>query len=101
MGRLAALLATRSSCKLRDVASVVGHLLSMSYSFGALSVLMTRSLAQWLAALQREGRSLNARAPLSPDAVAEIEFWQGSFTESDGRKPLWRPPLPAHAPAVH
>jgi hypothetical protein len=78
-------------CKVRHIASIVGHVMSMSYSYGKLSLLMTRQLAIWQAAQQAYARSLERHAALSPNARTELNFWLTASKAFNGRKPLWPP----------
>lgn len=92
---LAQAVACRRRCQLRSIASVVGTIMSMSYSYGQVSMLMTRRLAIWLRDTQLHVRSLDSHAPLSDAAVAELQFWQHSMLVHNGRTTLW-PPTHVH-----
>lgn len=85
-------------CSLRLVSVIVGRILSMSFSFGELSMLMTRHLVIWQNAHRRNGLSWNSHAPLGDPAVQELRFWVTSFSKIDGRKPLWPP---SHVHTIH
>ncbi|GLC60617.1 hypothetical protein PLESTB_001648500 [Pleodorina starrii] len=78
-------------CKVRQVASIVGHLMSMSYSFGELSTLMTRRLTAWQGNVLRAGFTLEDRIPLDSASIEELNFWRTAVQRYDGRKPLWPP----------
>jgi ribonuclease HI len=80
-----------TNCHMRVVASLVGTIMSMSYSFGELSMVMTRRLVQWQNAMYAQGHTLNHHVPLDAGAIGELEFWSVSFREFDGRRPLWPP----------
>ncbi len=79
-------------CELRKVASIVGTLVSMSHSFGQLSILMTRRLVQWQARMTAEGHPLHHHMPLDDEAKGELVFWKGCFDKYDGHQPIWSPP---------
>ena len=78
-------------CSVRSVASLVGTILSMSYSFGDLSLLMTRRLTMWVNSALAGGHSYRHFLPLNSEAIGELQFWRASFREFDGRKPIWTP----------
>ncbi len=78
-------------CHIRAIARIVGTVMSMSYSFGSLSTVMTRRLAQWQGRAMRAGLSLDHHAPLDSNALGELRFWHESFTQFDGSNPIWAP----------
>jgi ribonuclease HI len=65
----------------------------MSFSFGEISVLMTRMLLHWQNQAIVAGHGYNSHLPLSSEARSELSFWRTSFERFDGRRPLW---LPSH-----
>lgn len=81
----------RERCKAHAISSIVGHIMSMSYSFGELSTLMTRRLTTWQNEVVKLQGSLHRHAPLSPAAVSELDFWRTAVQRFNGRKPLWAP----------
>ncbi|GLC53133.1 hypothetical protein PLESTB_000711700 [Pleodorina starrii] len=89
---VAAVLQCHGNCQIRAVSSLTGQIMSMSFSFGELSVLMTRQLVIWQnAQLAAHGFNYNARGALTAAAMGELEFWKQSFLVFDGRRPLWQP----------
>ncbi|GLC45842.1 hypothetical protein PLESTM_001788800 [Pleodorina starrii] len=78
--------------RIRGVASLAGSLLSMSHSFGKISILMTRLLSAWVAdELRQKGTTYDSYRLLTPDVAWEVKFWVESFEHYDGFRPIWRP----------
>ncbi|GLC48086.1 hypothetical protein PLESTB_000713500 [Pleodorina starrii] len=92
MQHISGILNHRDRCQIHAIASVTGHLMSMSYSFGQMSVVMTRRMMQWENEMLRQGYALHHHAPLSDEVVSELSFWRESFLLYDGRRPIWAPP---------
>ena len=80
-------------CQLRAIASIIGTIVSMSFSFGSIAVLMTRHMIFWQNGLVQAGATLDSRMPLSDAVIGELRFWQSAAKEFDGYRPLW---LPSH-----
>ena len=79
-----ALSARRSSA--RELASVKGQLVSMSWAFGPWSRLKTRGLGE----LIETRRSWSTHLALSEDARDELTFWRTCFDRFNGTRPLWK-----------
>jgi hypothetical protein len=80
--------------RIRVVASLAGSLLSMSHSFGKISVCPydTRYLSLWIAEeLRKKDTTYNSYRLLTPDVAWEMNFWLGFFEHYDGFRPLRRP----------
>jgi hypothetical protein len=95
LGAVRALLECRHCCRIRALEQAVSTITSMSYSFGQLSLLMTRRCVAWITAELGGGNARDRCAPLSAAAAAELEFWLTAFERFDGRVPLW-PPTHVH-----
>lgn len=80
--------------RVRDIASIAGQLLSMSYSFGKIAVLMTRRLGAWVAShtANLPPSAFDRHHRLDASSAAELEFWLTAWDRFDGARPLWRPP---------
>lgn len=78
----------------RAVESLVGHLLSLRFSFGKLSLAMTRSLSRWAVDRLPKGSGRDSHhsmtAKNAADALYELQFWQGAFEHWQGSQPIWR-----------
>ena len=71
----------------RQLASIVGRIISMGLAIGPVSRFMTRSLYATL-----ESRmAWCERLTLSQDAQAELSFWAASLTEYNSQ-PIWHSP---------
>lgn len=73
----------------RLLSTVIGKLVSMHWSFGRLSMLMTTQMQKDLAS----DPNLNHHLRLSEDTLLELEFWLTSFDTYNGRSPIWRQPF--------
>lgn len=86
---------TARRTKIREIECLVGHLLSLSFSFGPISIMMTRSTAMWIADMLRL-YGTNARDrhySLSSEALTELQFWATAFPAFEGKRLLWRDPF--------
>lgn len=78
-----------------SVQSIVGQIISLSFSFGRIAIMMTRDMTGWVTDQIAEHSYLahHRHYKLSKPAIQELEFWLEAFDTFDGIKPLWRPPF--------
>lgn len=81
----------------RAVERVVGHIMSLSFSFGTISMLESRELARWSSSMlkahahRRDARDMHFQ--LTSAAQQELRFWKNALVQFEGVKPLWREPF--------
>ena len=71
----------------KQIASLVGNIMSMSIALGPVARLMTRSLYTLL----NNRRSWYERLLMSPEAAEELQFWQKCISDFNGQN-IWRSP---------
>jgi hypothetical protein len=74
MEAIDALIRSKHRCHVRAVASLAGTILSMSYSFGDLSVLMTRRMTKWVNLAVAGGYTFRDHVRLDDEAMGELIF---------------------------
>ena len=71
----------------KQIASLVGNIMSMSIALGPVARLMTRSLY----ALLNSRHSWYEKLQVSPEAAEELQFWCKCFPDFNGQN-IWRSP---------
>ncbi|GIL68348.1 hypothetical protein Vafri_21552 [Volvox africanus] len=88
MKNINTLLANTRRCQVHAITSLVGTILSMSYSFGDIFVLMTRCMTMWVNRALADAHTFQSHIPLDAEAAGELMFWRQSFSMFDGIKPI-------------
>ena len=71
----------------KQIASLVGNIMSMSIALGPVARLMTRSLYTLL----NSRHSWYVKLQVSPEAAEELQFWCKCFPDFNGQN-IWRSP---------
>ena len=84
---------TQRKVQIRMLARIAGQLTAMRHAFGPLTRMYTKGLTFQIATSGSvpDRPAYRRWMPLSAEAHADLQFWQGNFDTYNGSVPIWRP----------